>query len=65
MPNSKKKTIMVFKIASDKFTELTNFVDCDQNSLIVFSPVEQVSSGAVFQEKSILETLFEEFENAS
>ncbi|MFC3560152.1 hypothetical protein [Pedobacter jamesrossensis] len=65
MLNSKKKTLMVFKIAPDKFTELASFVDCDKESLIVLTPVEQVSSGAVFLEKSILETLFEEFENAS
>lgn len=65
MPHSKKKTVMIFKIASEKFTELTSFVDCDKDSLIVLTPVEQISSGAIFQEKTILETLFEEFENAS
>ena len=64
MPELKRQSLMLFKITPDKFIELTSFIDCDKESLIVLTPVEQVSSGAVFQKKSILETLFEEFNNS-
>ncbi|WP_231461919.1 MULTISPECIES: hypothetical protein [unclassified Pedobacter] len=65
MSNSEKKTLMVFKITSEKFLELRKYVDCDKRSLTIFSPGHKISSGAVFLDKTSLEAMFEEFENAS
>ncbi|WP_316736109.1 hypothetical protein [Pedobacter aquatilis] len=65
MSNSNKKTLMVFKITPEKFLELSTYVDCDKQSLTIFSPANRISSGAIFQDKTTLEAMFEEFENAS
>ena len=65
MHHSKKKSLMIFKIRSEKFLELSTFVDCDKESLTILSTANNISSGAVFQDKSSLEAMFEEFENAS
>ncbi|WP_421944624.1 hypothetical protein [Pedobacter sp.] len=65
MPYSKKKSLMIFKIRPEKFLELSTFVDCDTESLTVLSTANNISSGAVFQDISSLEAMFEEFENAS
>lgn len=56
---------MIFKIRPEKFLELSTFVDCDKESLTILSTANNISSGAVFQDKSSLEAMFEEFENAS
>jgi len=65
MSNPKKKSLMVFNISPEKFLELSTYVDCDRQSLTIFSPANKISSGAVFQDKTSLEAILEEFENAS
>jgi len=65
MPNPKKKSLMVFNISPEKFLELSTYVDCDKQSLTIFSPANKISSGAIFQDKTSLEAMLEEFENAS
>jgi len=56
---------MVFNISPEKFLELSTYVDCDRQSLTIFSPANKISSGAVFQDKTSLQAILEEFENAS
>lgn len=65
MPYSKKKSLMIFKIRPEKFLELSTFVDCDTKSLTILSIANNISSGAIFQDKTSLEAMFEEFENVS
>lgn len=56
---------MIFKIRPEKFLELSTFVDCDTKSLTILSIANNISSGAIFQDKTSLEAMFEEFENVS
>ena len=62
MLNSTLKPLMLFKLSPEKIAELGRFIHSDSNSLIVLTPVREISSGAVFEEKSRLEMLFEQFE---
>lgn len=62
MLNSTLKSVMLFRLSPEKISELGRFIHSDSNSLIVLTPVREISSGAVFEEKSSLEILFEQFE---
>ncbi|MCZ4223814.1 hypothetical protein [Pedobacter rhodius] len=64
MSNSPLKPVMLFRLSPEKISELGRFIHSDSNSLTVFTPVQKISSGAVFEEKSSLEILFEQFEKA-
>ncbi|KQR69630.1 hypothetical protein ASF92_13010 [Pedobacter sp. Leaf176] len=62
MLNSALKSVMLFRLSPEKILELGRFIHSDSNSLIVLTSVREISSGAVFEEKSSLEILFEQFE---
>lgn len=64
MLNSSLEPVMLFRLSPEKISELGRFIHSDSNSLIILTPVQQISSGAVFEEKSNLEILFEQFEKA-
>ncbi|PWS28762.1 hypothetical protein DHW03_02665 [Pedobacter yonginense] len=64
MPNKKIKTVMLFKLSSEKINELNQFIDTDSKSLILLTSVQNISSGAVFEEKNNLDVLLEELEKA-
>jgi len=64
MLNSKFKSVMLFKLSSEKITELNRFIYSDSKSIVVLTAVQDVPSGAVFEEKSSLEILLEELEKA-
>lgn|GEM_PF-2576011 len=55
---------MLFKLSSEKITELNRFIYSDSKSIVVLTAVQDVPSGAVFEEKSSLEILLEELEKA-
>lgn len=56
---------VIFRLSPEKISELWKFIHFDAKSLIVLTSAKKISSGAVFEEKSSMEILFEQFEKAS